>query len=153
MSYFDDNYDRIVYGPALFPADKTERKTTAPVCPYCQKRSRLTDGAEVYPHRPDLKHKRFYLCAPCDAFVGCHPDSTQALGGPANAELRSARTAAHRAFDPIWRSGKKSRSQAYSWLAGELGIDQDRCHIGMFDLETCEHVVFLCSVDDFEVLP
>lgn len=125
--------------------------TQAPTCPHCGRVSRLTNGAEVYPHRPDLHKKKFYLCSPCNAFVGCHPGTTKALGSPANAPLRSARQFAHSAFDPIWRDGSKSRTRAYKWLANELGIPAAKCHIGMFDEATCERVVALCAADDFEV--
>lgn len=111
------------------------------MCPYCGAESKKVTGKEIYPHRPDLAHKTFYQCAPCDAYVGCHPGTCKALGRLANAELRKAKSAAHKIFDDIWRSGYMSRSQAYSWLAGQLGIEKKDCHIGMFDVDQCEQVV------------
>src|SRR5690606_32085616 len=111
-----------------------------------------TDGTEIYPHRPDLSAKKCYLCRPCDAYVGCHPGTTRPLGTPANASLRRARRAAHDAFDATWRGGKMSRTMAYRWLCGELGIAAEDCHIGLFDEAMCERVVALCVGDDFEVL-
>jgi hypothetical protein len=112
-----------------------------PVCPYCGKLSQLVGGDRIYPHRKDLYSKKFYLCDPCNAYVGCHQGTQKPLGRLANKELRNAKMQAHRAFDPIWKSGQLSRSQAYAWLADRLGIPGDECHIGMFDVETCLEVV------------
>lgn len=112
-----------------------------PICPYCGEFSAKVDGQHVYPHRPDLFRKVFYVCDPCDARVGCHPGTEKPLGRLANAELRRAKSNAHAQFDPLWRQGVfKSRGAAYKWLARELGIDGGDCHIGMFDVETCELV-------------
>lgn len=62
-----------------------------PLCPYCNQDSKLVTGAKIYPHLPHLHARWFYQCAPCAAYVGCHPDSTLPLGRLANAELRRAR--------------------------------------------------------------
>lgn len=113
------------------------------VCPYCGEAAVFTTGEEVYPHRPDLHRKRFYLCRPCKAYVGCHRNG-KPLGRLANAQLRKARIAAHSAFDPFWRSGRMTRSAAYRWLAKELDLPISKCHIGMFDILDCRKVVSLC---------
>lgn len=115
------------------------------LCPYCDGTARPCTGADVYPHRPDLADKRFYRCNPCDALVGCHPGTWRPLGKPANAELRKARMAAHGAFDVLWKHKKHglTRRQAYGWLAGELGIHRNDCHIGLFDVAMCKRVVQL----------
>lgn len=123
-----------------------------PACPYCGKMSVQTSGREIYPHRPDLYSKVFYQCAPCDAYVGCHPGTDRPMGRLANAELRRAKLAAHAAFDPIWKGGRRNRRSAYKWLAGKLGISPDECHIGMFDVERCRKVIAICGVDDLEAL-
>ena len=104
---------------------------------------RLTNGGEIYPHRPDLYGKFFYQCAPCDAYVGCHPtgNGKSPLGRLTDKELRKAKSDAHAAFDPLWRNGAMSRHQAYKYLAQELGIQQDKAHIGMFDIAQCKRVV------------
>lgn len=124
---------------------------TAPTCPYCDRPAILVTGATIYPHRPDLFPKKFWNCAPCDAWVGCHPpataqgggqgDGTVALGRLANAELRQAKKVAHAAFDPLWKSRAMKRRDAYAWLAGELGIAKANCHIGMMDVDGCRAVV------------
>lgn len=120
-------------------------------CPYCDRPAVLATGNEIYPHRPDLFDLKFWRCAPCGAWVGCHKagarvdgvtsDGTLPLGRLANAELRKAKSAAHAAFDPLWRSRLMGRRQAYAWLAKELGISTANCHIGMFDVDACRAVV------------
>lgn len=107
----------------------------------------------IYPHRRDLAFKKFYLCLPCKAYVGCHPNSTTALGRLANAELRAAKMRAHAAFDPIWKEGIKNRKSAYGWLHAKLGIEKHLCHIGMFDVETCEKVVAACAELRSSIVP
>jgi hypothetical protein len=113
-------------------------------CPYCKNAANLVNGAEVYPRRPDLAHKLFWKCAPCGAYVGCHQGGSDPLGRLANPELRRWKQAAHRWFDPIWKSRTMTRRAAYSWLAKELGIPAKDTHIGMFDVETCRRVVEVC---------
>lgn len=117
------------------------------LCPYCGNKTQLVGGLTIYPHRPDLYKKQFYQCAPCDAYVGCHPGTTKPLGRLADAELRKAKMAAHAAFDPLWRNGAraKRRKAAYAWLAEQLGIDAKQCHIGMLDVATCSRVVEVCK--------
>jgi hypothetical protein len=66
--------------------------------------------------------------------------------------LARARIAAHSAFDPLWQSGKMTRSAAYSELARRLGIPKSRAHMQMFDIATCEKVVALFLVDEFDVI-
>lgn len=112
-----------------------------PHCPYCEAVSELVGGDVIYPHRPDLANKWFYRCLPCDAYVGCHPGTQKPLGRLANAELRRAKSRAHAAFDPLWKNGPMKRSHAYQFLSKRLGIPVQDCHIGMFDLETCQKVL------------
>lgn len=114
------------------------------LCNYCQGKAALVGGKEIYPHRPDLYGKYFYLCRPCDAYVGCHPETKNALGRVANFELRRAKNRAHAAFDPIWKSGRMKRGQAYLWLSESLGIHKSECHIGMFDVDMCKKVAEVC---------
>ena len=132
-----------------------------PICPYCNKRSKICTGQDIYPHRPDLRHKVFYRCKPCRAWVGCHPGSSKPLGRLADPELRAAKSAAHAVFDPLWKrkmirdgvSKNKARSTGYQWLAAQLGISVDDCHIGMFDVETCKRVVQICTRPRPALLP
>lgn len=114
-----------------------------PICPYCQRASLLVTGRAIYPRarNPELTGKHFYQCQPCDAYVGCHQGTTQPLGSLANAALREARKAAHAAFDPLWKSTRMTRKDAYKWLSEQLGIHRTDTHIGLFDEETCRRVV------------
>lgn len=112
-----------------------------PICPYCKRFSKAVTGKEIYPHREDLFSLNFYSCSSCDACVGTHKGTTKPLGRLANKELRRAKSAAHRAFDPLWKFGDMKRKEAYKWLAEVLNIKLEDCHIGMFDIEMCEEVV------------
>jgi hypothetical protein len=114
-------------------------------CPYCDKPAKLVTGSKIYPHRVDLFSKKFYLCESCDAYVGCHKSTDKPLGRLANKELRALKMKAHEAFDPRWRSGEMTRSDAYAWLAGELGVSKSNCHIGMFDEVMCQAVINVCK--------
>lgn len=103
-------------------------------------------GARIYPHRPDLHHKQFWLCR-CGAYCGSHADG-RPLGSPAGAETRKARMAAHAAFDRLWKSGRTSRGRAYEWLADAMRLPPEEAHIGMFTRQQAELVPFL--VMEFE---
>ena len=109
-------------------------------CPYCESTPKLVTGKEIYPHRPDLYHKKFYLCN-CGAYVGCHPNSDTPLGAVADEATRKARNKAHAAFDPIWKHKQMRRNDAYAKLAQKMGINRNECHIGMFDVQQCQEVV------------
>jgi zinc-finger-containing domain len=92
-------------------------------------------------------------CAPCGAWVGCHPGTTRPLGRLADADLRWAKAKAHEVFDPLWRARMTrdglrqghARAKAYRWLAAQLGIERSACHIGMFDLPTARRAIEICS--------
>lgn len=115
-------------------------------CDYCGREALLVSGRDIYPHRPDLYSLKFWSCSPCGAWVGCHKRSNAVpLGRLADADLRKAKSAAHAAFDPIWKSGEMHRRNAYDWLSKKLGIKFKDCHIGMFDIATCEKVVRICN--------
>lgn len=103
-----------------------------------------------------FKDAWLWVCArypKCDAYVGCHPGTQDPLGRLADRELRKAKVAAHAAFDRLWRAKieiaktprKVARTDGYKWLAKKLGVPLDSCHIGMFDVRTCNKVVEICS--------
>lgn len=110
-------------------------------CPYCNAETKLVTGDVIYPHRIDLRDRQFYLCRPCDAYVGTHKGTTKPLGRLANAELRALKQEVHAVFDPLWRSGNRSRKEAYQWMAEQLGIPFSECHVGMMDVETCRRAI------------
>lgn len=115
-----------------------------PTCPYCAGPSKLVGGEVIYPHRKDLFEKNFWRCAPCNAYVGCHAGTTIPLGRLADAVLREAKIQAHAAFDVLWRAGGMPRQEAYAWLAEQLILPRDDCHIGFFDLDRCQRVMAVC---------
>jgi hypothetical protein len=118
----------------------TETPVRAVICPYCRKPTERVGGDVIYPRYPDLHAKWFYLCRPCDAYVGCHPGSDNPLGSPANEATRRARRAAHLAFDRVWKCGWMPRSSAYRWMAHALNIRPNDMHIGMFLPARCRMV-------------
>lgn len=115
------------------------------ICPYCNNESELVGGKEIYPWRPDLCERKFYMCKPCKAYVGTHRKTGEPFGGLANAGLRAFRKSAHASFDPPWRETSINRHQAYAWLAEQMGIPREHCHIGMFDVEMCEKAIEICK--------
>lgn len=56
-------------------------------------------------------------------------------------------TAIQEAFDKAIgpKTRAMTRSEAYAWLAGELGIHVGQCHIGWFDVAQCERVEVACA--------
>lgn len=125
------------------------------ICPYCFKPAVLVDSAVVYGGR---SFGLVWLCNPCQAWVGVHKGTNTPKGRLANKELRQWKIRAHAAFDPMWEQKltverradpkypkKKARGKAYAWLAKQLGIRFEDCHIGMFDVETCQRVVEICN--------
>lgn len=122
-----------------------------PKCSHCNREAILTDGQVIYPHREDLWHKFFWKCPSrdCGAYVGCHPNTSKALGTPANEQLRKARSRAHASFDPLWKDNGNDRArrvEEYEWLMDQMGLDRDSCHIGMMTIEQCERVVLAVKV-------
>ncbi len=115
------------------------------ICQYCDDPAELVSGKVIYPHRADLWSMSFWRCVPCGAYVGCHGESKRPLGRLANLKLRIAKKQAHAAFDPLWKERGMSRHRAYQWLSDKLGIESSECHIGMFDVETCEKVIMFST--------
>jgi hypothetical protein len=107
----------------------------------------------------------FYGCTrypACKGAHGAHPDG-KPLGIPADQATKQARIRAHAALDPLWQEAvaivdygaldrrgrravrQRARVRAYAWLAKQLDMDLDACHIGRFDKATCNRVVELCA--------
>lgn len=126
-----------------------------PICPYCHTHTKLVNGTIIYPHRYDLRHKQFYLCEDCNAYVGCHGGTTRPLGVPANAELRKARLDTHNKFDRLWKEenyiprsstantkgSRLSRSSAYILLAAHMNLNTKDTHIGQFNIKQCQQAL------------
>lgn len=113
-----------------------KKKTYDVYCPYCNKKAELTDSSVVY----GKSYGKIYLCkcVPSWAYVGCHKGSSKPLGRLADKQLREYKKKVHAAFDPLWKSGKMKRPEAYEWLAKKLKIEKKECHVGMFDVNRCQ---------------
>jgi len=86
--------------------------------------ARLTSGAEIYPHRPDLAEQPFWKCDTCKNYVGCHhktSEPTKPLGNIPTKELREARKHIHQLLDPLWQSGRFNRRKLYKQISDALG--------------------------------
>ena len=118
------------------------------ICPYCECKTEYVDSAVVY----GRSYGMIYLCRKCDAYVGVHKGTSNALGRLANAELRHWKKEAHKYFDALWQkkmtkgfTKHEARGGAYKWLSKEMGLHIDLTHIGMMDVEQCKRVVELCG--------
>lgn len=124
----------------------------AVICQYCHRMAVLTTGAEVYSDRPDLANRKIWKCDPCQAWVGCQDDTDIPLGSLADGKLRSARIAAHAAFDPLWKAMRHlngiseigAREIAYGWLAEQFRIPREECRFASMDYEQCLRATVLC---------
>lgn len=110
------------------------------LCPYCNHPSSIVLGSFLHPLNQHVASKKFHYCERCQAWVGCHGRSKRPLGRISDSLLRRSKQTAHAAFDPIWKSGHLSRTQAYEWLAQQMGLPVHRCHIGYFDVDQCRKV-------------
>lgn len=90
----------------------------------CDVKARLSSGKEVYPHRLDLFSLPFWICDSCGNFVGCHYKTktpTKPLGVIPTKEIKVGRQEIHKLLDPIWKTGRVSRSDCYARLSKTLG--------------------------------
>lgn len=138
-------------------APKPKAQPLAVVCDYC--RAPATFLASSAPLYRGKDYGPAWACMGCQAWVGCHPGTERPLGRLADKELREWKRKAHAAFDPLWerklatRRAERgpaypkaaARGSGYKWLAEQLRITREQCHIGMFDVETCKRVVELCA--------
>lgn len=131
---------------------KKKRKPAPVICAECGGTAQVVGGSAIYPHRPDLFIKHFWLCA-CGAYCGCHGLTRAPLGTPAGPDLRKARNAAHAVFDRLWErkrvrdrcSKSEARRAGYAWLSEQMGVAPEKTHIAMFNIAQCAQVVALCT--------
>ena len=114
----------------------------APLCPTCETAARLTDGATVAPHRPDLADAPFWACTLCeDTYVGCRPGTEEPLGEPAGAALREVRALLYerRLVRIVAQDGHsiEASGRVLSFLAHHLGLPRETCDPEQFSLEQC----------------
>ncbi|MBK4735985.1 zinc-finger-containing protein [Noviherbaspirillum pedocola] len=116
-------------------------------CPDCGAKVEIVNHTAIY-GKAYSEWPWAYRCTAtwkCDSRVGMHPQTNIPLGALANRETRAARMQAKDAFNPLWQSKRMTRSEAYAWLAKQLSIAKvESCHIGWFDVKTCQRVVKVC---------
>lgn len=117
------------------------------ICRYCGGCVELVSNSEIYNGREYGEWPYAYLCTDCKAYVGLHPDTDIPLGTLAALQLRKDRNTAKDAFHRVKEQRGFSRSLAYQWLAGKMGIEVDVCHFGWFDQDECARALALCSQD------
>lgn len=112
------------------------------ICQYCMRPAKFMDSAPLYGGK---SYGMVWACLPCQAWVGVHKGdpNSKPLGKLANKELRIAKMMAHAAFDPLWKSGRMTRTEAYQHLSSLLGVPKEEAHIGMFNVPQCMQVVKL----------
>ena len=115
-----------------------------PICPYCQKPAKLIDSAAVYNGR---SYGLIWDCRPCDAYVGVHKGTENALGTLANHETRRARMRAHAAFDPLWQREGMSRKGAYGLMQAVMGMTAEEAHISRMTVEQCHRLIHALGRD------
>lgn len=85
--------------------------------------ARLTDGEEIYPHRPDLHEIPMWICDTCDNSVGTHHKSNtplKPLGFITTPQIKRARMQIHDAIDDLIEGGM-SRGHIYAAISKRLG--------------------------------
>lgn len=111
--------------------------------------ARLTNGGEIYPHRPDLYSLPFWRCDACLNFVGCHhktKNRTKPLGCIPSADIKAARMKIHGLIDPLWKDGRMARNRLYALLSEALGREyhtadlRDMREVGVV-LQACNDIV------------
>lgn len=77
----------------------------------------------MYPNRPDLAQLPFWVCDTCASFVGTHHKTkkkNRPLGYLATPQIKQLRMRIHAVLDPLWKSGKISRGQAYKYISDHV---------------------------------
>lgn len=115
------------------------------ICPYCQGLVSITHHQVIYSGKQYGEWPWVYACNDCDAYVGMHPFTNLPLGTLADSTTRKARSKAKAAFNRHWQSRGMNRKQGYIWLAEQLGIERQKCHIGWSDTEQCQRIIKICQ--------
>lgn len=113
------------------------------VCSYCGRDALYSlTSSHLYGGRD---YGPVWDCRKCDAYVGCNKRTGEPHGTLADKALRYWRRYAHEVFDPSWKCGKITRTEAYNTLTAILGLPNACVHIGLFDEEMCRRVAKVCS--------
>ncbi|ELY5939596.1 hypothetical protein SNN83_002694 [Cronobacter malonaticus] len=132
------------WNPSRKATARVKNPLPAPVvCRFCGENVRVATHVEVY-GRDYSDWPYVYLCDGCGAYVGMHPFTAIPLGSLADKKTRDARKQCKPSFEALWRNGGMTRSEAYGWLARQLGIPVSECHFGWFDTEMCQRAKQIC---------
>ncbi|AZD50539.1 zinc-finger-containing protein [Pseudomonas chlororaphis] len=115
-------------------------------CRYCAGHVELINNSRIY-GREFGEWPYAYRCDDCGAYVGLHPSTDIPLGTLATAQLRKDRNLSKAMFHKVKERRGLTRSLAYEWLAGKMGIPVGQCHFGWFDQDECAQAMGHC-VDD-----
>ncbi|MBD2816832.1 hypothetical protein ID850_19385, partial [Xenorhabdus sp. Flor] len=114
-------------------------------CHYCRGLVTIAHHEEVFGHiQNNNKWPWLYLCTSCGARVGMHPYTDIPLGYLADKPTRIARRDSKEKFERMRAFRNWERTEAYRWLAWQLGISINKCHFGWFDAEMCEKAKNIC---------
>ncbi|HDR9163662.1 TPA: hypothetical protein QDB28_004066 [Burkholderia vietnamiensis] len=115
-------------------------------CPHCGAVVGIVNNKAIY-GRPYGEWPWAYMCidARCRSYVGMHPFTSIPLGTLADEATRAARKQAKALFMPLYESGHMTRTEAYAWLAGRLGIALEKCHFGWFSAADCACVEWIIN--------
>lgn len=117
------------------------------LCGECSTACEETTGKEVYPHREDLYHLKFFQCPKCGARCGVNASTGKPSGTPAGPETRRARQEAHTYLDKLWKNGgPMTRKEVYAWLQGVMGLTSEECHIAKMNVDQAEMVANLADI-------
>ena len=106
-----------------------------PRCQYCKGYGELIDSAEIY---NGTSYGFMWLCRKCNARVSCHKGTKIPTGTLAKPELMELRKQCHALFDPLWKSKKMRRHEAYRWLAKKMNLQFKHAHIGFMGEKKCK---------------
>lgn len=133
------------WNPSQTAINKVKDPLPVPVvCNCCNGSVRVAGHGEVY-GKTYGKYPWMYLCEDCGAYVGMHPFTNIPLGTLADAATRKARNYSKKPFEEIWQSGIMTRTEAYRWLAKEMGKTTAECHFGLFTKEECNKAYAICK--------
>lgn len=115
-------------------------------CPYCGKDAEYIDSKDYYSN--GVSYGMMYICWGCDARVGVHRNTDKPKGTLAKRELLKLRIECHRLFDPLWKSKKMTRSEAYKYLEENTSVK----HIGETTIEEANRVIKFLSISSLDNL-
>lgn len=137
------------------PALKSRLDKVRPTCHYCGESCVWSATSSHIYHGAD--YGAVWGCPDCDAYVGCHKNGStphvHTKGTPANGKDRELRKQAHAKFDMMWKrvatrdniSQSEARKRGYAWLAAEMDLAPEDCHIGMLHGDDLLDVIECCT--------